>query len=455
MSPLSPREPSLEPFPPTPAAGLRPGRRWRHPWLMAAGVTLGLGAGVLALLPGPWSARASQAPATAATRPGPLSAAQSNAQPVAQSAVHHQAVTVYPVESRPVTRTLLVNGTLTAWDEVPVGTEATGLRVVEVAVEEGQRVVAGQVLARLNDTLLRAAAEQNAARQVRARAVIAQQEAQIAEAEATLAEARANLGRAESLRRSEALSAQNADSRRTAVLTAEARLTTARQGLALARADLALVAAEARELTERLAQTEIRAPFDGILSSRTARVGQVPQAMNAELFRLIRDGRVELVAEVPDQDLARVRPGQSVSIQPAAEGAPALTGVVDRVGPVVDAASRLGRVHVRLAEDAPVRPGQFARALISLSRAEALMVPESAVVVGELGARVFVLGEGRRVSARPVTVGTRRDGLVEILAGLALGEPVVVAGAGFIKDGDPVAVVASISAAASVAVVGR
>ncbi|CAK0741629.1 HlyD family secretion protein [uncultured Gammaproteobacteria bacterium] len=408
-------------------------RRWL--WLGAVGVLVLSTAGGLSLR-GDSAARAAQSPPAGA----PVSAGGG-------PAVAVQAVAVRAVERLGFERSLLTSGSLTAWDELPIGTELTGLRVVEVMAEEGDQVSAGQVLVRLNDTLLRAQIDQNAAQQARSRAGIGQSEAAIAEAEANLKDAQANLRRARELRRTDAVSVQSAETRATAVLVAEARLATAHQAVAVARADLVLVQAQGEELARRRRQTEIRAPADGVITQRMARTGQVPQGTNTDLFHLIRDGRVEMVAEVPDLDLAKVMPGQTVRVTPAAEGSPSIQGTVERIAPIVNPATRLGKVHVRLPAEVLVRPGQFARAEIVIGRVETLAVPEAAVMINDGMARVYVLtdpaqavGTRGKLTARTVTLGGRRDGMVEVLNGLNARDRVVVSGAGFVKDGDLVAV---------------
>lgn len=423
-----------------PVRSFRLGRPDRSLWLGTVGaIMLSVGSGWW--LSGHAAASAAQTSADNGTAPMAASPGPAAHLPAVQ------AVAVRPAEPLAFERALLASGSLTSWDELPIGTELTGLRVVEVMVEEGDRVAAGQVLARLNSDLLQAQIDQNAAQQSRTRAWVGQQEATIAEAEATVKDAKANLRRARELRRTDAVSVQNAETRETAVLTAEARLATAHQAVTVARADLVLVQAQAEELTRRLRQTEIRAPADGVISLRSARIGQVPQVANSELFRMIRGGRVDMVAEVPDMDLGKVKVGQRVRVTPTAEGSETIDGVVDRIGPTVDPATRLGKVHVRLPADAAVRPGQFARADIVLGQVQALAVPEAAVMIADGIARVYVLadpaqleGTRGRLAARVVTPGVRRGGMVEICSGLGALDRVVVSGAGFVKDGDLVAV---------------
>ena len=194
-------------------------------------------------------------------------------------------VATAPVALRPVARVVSASGTVHAWQELPIGAETSGAAVVELFVEEGDTVERGQPLAQLNDRVLRAQ--------------LAQQEASVAEARATVVEAKANLDRAEEMRRKDATSAQNLDARRAAAATAGARL--------------AVAEAARAETTARLGQLRITAPADGYVSSRTIEIGEVVAA-GQELFRIVRDGRLELDAQVPETELPLIRAGQSAAV---------------------------------------------------------------------------------------------------------------------------------------------
>jgi RND family efflux transporter MFP subunit len=241
-----------------------------------------------------------------------------------------------------------------AWQELPVGSETSGVAVVELLAEEGDAVKHGQLLARLNDRVLVAQ--------------LAQQDANVSEARATLTEARANLQRAETLHRQNATSAQSLDARQAAASTAAARL--------------AVAEASKAETAARLAQTRILAPADGYVSSRTVEIGQIVSS-GQELFKVVREGRLELDAEVPETGLASVREGQAALV--SADGAGEVAATVRAVAPSIDARTRLGIVHLALPPDSGFRPGMFARAEIALGDAPALVVPQGAVCGAKAG----------------------------------------------------------------------
>lgn len=305
---------------------------------------------------------------------------------------------------------LFANGTIAAWQEVVVGSEVNGLRLAEVAVNVGDRVKRGQLLARLSDETVQAER--------------AQIRAALAEAEATLADANANAERARKLEKSGAISAQQIEQYLTAAQTARARVQAQRARL------------QAEEV--RLGNTRIVAPDDGVISSRSATMGSIVQP-GTELFRLIRGGRLEWRAELPAADLARVRPEQPARVH-AAEGT-TIEGRVRVVAPTVDPQTRMGVVYVDLPVPSPARAGVFARGRIELGHSPALSVPQSALALREGFAYVLRVGDGGEVMQTKVSLGRRLGDRVEIVEGLAADARIVDSGVGFLADGDVVRVV--------------
>lgn len=308
-------------------------------------------------------------------------------------------------------RTVKANGSLAAWQEAVIGAEAQGLQISEVRVNVGDAVQRGQVLAVLQAGTLRAE--------------LAQAEAGLAEAGATAAEAAAQAERARSLQQQGFFSAAQLSQALSAEAAAAARLQSAR----------ALVQLQ----QQRLAQTEVRAPDAGLVSARQATVGAVV-APGAELFRLIRQGRLEWRAEVTATELGEIRPGAAVRLT-AASGQ-ALTGRVRMVGPTVDPQTRQALVYVDLS--GPVgsaRAGMFAQGEIVLGNGNALTVPQSAVVVRDGFSHVFSVGPDQRVVQHKIRTGRLQGGQVEVLSGLSPGLKVVASGGAFLNHGDAVRVV--------------
>lgn len=311
-------------------------------------------------------------------------------------------------------QTLAANGNLAAWQEASIGAEAGGQRLAEVRVNVGERVRKGQVLAVFATDTLSAEA--------------AQARASVAEAEAAAAEAAANAERARNLQASGALSASQINQYLTADKTAQARLQAAR--------------AQSQVQQARLAQSQVLAPDDGIVSARQATVGAVVGS-GTELFRLIRQGRLEWRAEVTSAELARVVPGTSATLT-TASGAK-LQGRVRMVGPTVDPQKRTALVYVDVTpvagNTAPALPGMFAHGEFALGAAPAMTVPQSAVVVREGFSYVMRLNPDNRVSAVKVQTGRVVADRVEISAGLPADARIVASGGSFLNEGDLVRVV--------------
>ena len=361
--------------------------------------TLVLSAGAVLLSAGlGWSARAAdeaKAPAAAAS--------------AARAAL---TVTATQPQRTELPLKLSASGSIAAWQEASVGTEANGLRLAEVLVNVGDRVQRGQVLARFApDTV---------------RADLAQIRASVAEAEATLADAAANAQRARELQTTGALSQQQINQYLTAERTAKARL------------DAQRAAADVQQL--RLKQTQVVAPDAGVISARSATVGAVLPA-GQELFRLIRGGRLEWRAEVASVDLAKLKPGMSATVKVGNDAA--VSGTLRMVAPTVDPQTRNGIVYVDLPASSLVRAGMFARGDFDVGRGSGITLPQTAVVLRDGFSYVFRIGPDNKVAETKVQVGQRVGDRVELTAGLDANARVVASGGGFLGDGDTVRVVAA------------
>ncbi|MBA5638049.1 efflux RND transporter periplasmic adaptor subunit [Duganella sp. LX20W] len=318
--------------------------------------------------------------------------------------------TALPVASRLPIK-LAANGNVAAWQEASVGSEANGLRLTEVRVNVGDSVKAGQVLAVFSADSVNAD--------------LAQARAALQEAEANAAEAAANAARARTLQSTGALSAQQISQYQTAEQTANARIASARAAVA------------SQQL--RLKHTQVLAPDSGVISARSATVGAVVGA-GTELFRMIRQGRLEWRAEVTAADLRQLRIGTSAVVK-AANGTEA-TGKVRMVAPTVDPQTRYALVYVDLpasatsAANAPFKAGMFASGQFELGASDAITVPQQAIVVRDGFSYVFRLNADQHVSQLKVKPGRRLADRIEVLDGIGPDTRVVVNGAGFLNDGD-------------------
>lgn len=344
------------------------------------------------------------------------------------------AVSVVVSAVRELVETVAATGTLVPREEVLVVAENEGVRIAEVLVEEGDSVAEGQVLARLARDLLDAQLAQNAAALARADAAIAQARAQIVQAEAASVEARQALERARALRSTGNATEATLEQRVAAARSGEGRLAAARDGLSFSIAEKAQIEAQRRELAVRAARSEVKAPRAGIVSRRTARIGQMTAAGGEPLFRIVADGEIELEAELLETRVAGLAEGQPARV---VVGRGEYAGKVRLVPAEIDRVTRLGKVRVALPRDGDLRIGAFARATIETARRVAVAVPVGAVVYGAAGASVQVV-EGSKISVRPVRTGLVADGHVEIVEGLGPDLRVVARAAAFLREGDEV-----------------
>lgn len=330
-------------------------------------------------------------------------------------------VTIAQPQSQKLAQVLPAHGSIAAWQEALIGAEASGLKIAQVRAQVGDVVRSGDVLALLqSDTV---------------RAELAQTRALLAEAEASAQEARAQAERARSLQQQGFFS----NAQLSAALASEA--------MAQARVQSARAALNLGEL--RLSQTEVRAPDAGVISARSATLGAVV-APGSELFRLIRQGRLEWRAELTAADLPRVRVGAPVRIKTAS--GLEVSGRVRVLAPSADPQTRNALVYVDLTRpksgpSSALVPGMFASGQIELGSSQALTVPQTAVVVRDGMSYVYVVGAQDRVSQVKVQTGRLVADRLEIVSDLAADARLVASGGAFLNHGDTVRVVAAPPAA--------
>jgi RND family efflux transporter MFP subunit len=323
--------------------------------------------------------------------------------PAARGAV--MTVTAAPLTRADLKRTISMTGSVFAWQDVIIASEVGGYRVAEVFVDVGDAVRKGQRLVVMSKALLQAEVATKAA-------VLAQREAELANAAAALE-------RGKSLSNMNVLSQADLDRLISEELASRSRLESAR-------ADL-----ETSQL--RLQFTDVTAPDDGVITSRTVTVGQIAQA-GAEMLRLLRNGRIEWRGEAPETRLADLAPGQTVSIF-TADGT-MHSGSIRVVSPTISAGNRTALVYVDLPADERLRPGMFARGEIEIGASAGFTVPLESIVSADGYSYVFVLGSDHIVARRRIETGAVLDGAMEVTSGLDGNETIVIKGAGFLKDGD-------------------
>lgn len=344
-------------------------------------------------------------------------------------------VTVAVVTPQEFVDEIMVTGSLVAREQILIAPEVEGLRIVGLSVEEGDSVKNDELLATLEQETLLAKKAQMEADLRRADASIAQADSAVAEARATLHDAEAQLARAEPLRKNKYLSESTYDQRRAAAGVARAKLATAKDGIAVAKAAKAQIEAQLREINWSLSKTEVRAPAAGLITRRNARIGDLASGTKTPLFHMAKNGEIELEATVIEPKLARLAPEQRASVLVAGSGK--VEGKVRLISPEIDPKTRLGKVRIFLGQGNNLRIGAFGRANILANRRQGLAVPLSAVLYDAGRAYVQKI-DGSKVKSAPVELGLTAGDLIEIKSGLSLGDQVVAKAGTFLRDGDAV-----------------
>ena len=312
---------------------------------------------------------------------------------------------------------LAANGNIAAWQEASIGAEANGLRLTQVLVNVGDTVKKGQLLATFAGDAVQAD--------------VAQAKASLMEAQASALDAAANAERARTLQNTGALSTQQINQYLTAEKTAAARVQAAQATL--------------NAQGVRTQNTQVRAPDNGVISARGATVGAVVGA-GTELFRMIRAGRLEWRAEVTSSEIAGIKLGSKAQVT-AASGAQ-VEGTVRSIAPTIDPSSRNALVYVDLPAHAGIKAGMFAKGEFGLGTADALTMPQQALVLRDGFTYAMRVEPNDKVVQVKLETGRRVGDAVEIKQGVKANERFVASGAAFLADGDSVKVVAAASAEA-------
>jgi len=313
--------------------------------------------------------------------------------PVKQTeAQQARAVTVVTLEPRAIVGALAASGDLVPREEAAVMPEVTGYRVSAVLADVGQYVRKGQVLVKLDPDLILA---------------------QIAQAQANADQAASQAARVKGLDNQGILSEEQIQQRRFQARAAEAQL---------------------RDLKTRYAKMNVTAPVAGLILEKNVRPGDLSAGGATPWFRMARDGQIELAANMSEEDMARVRVGQSATV--TLPGGTVVQGHVRLISPQVDPQTKLGQVRVLLPVNGAVRSGGFGRAVFSDAAGTALAVPESAIRYDADGASLMTVGPNNRVHRVLIKAGARGSGLVQIVQGPPAGTRVVANSASLLLEGD-------------------
>jgi RND family efflux transporter MFP subunit len=317
-----------------------------------------------------------------------------------------QAVSVITLQTRNLEATVSLGGEARPVRDIQVAAPATGVRILEILVDEGDTVREGQVMARLDTSL--ATAQTRAA------------QAAVVEAEASAVQARSEYERADSIRDSGALSREALEQRRTAAITADARLAAAR--------------AQLSENNTRLGGGFVRAPASGLVIDRMAELGRPVDGQ--VLFRIAADNRLEVSAQVAEVDALSLQTNQVATF--ALVDGSTVQATLRRLSASIDSRTRTGEALFTLPADTRVQAGMYLRGHVELPPRNVIAAPQSSVLYDNGHAFVFVLDDTNHVRRTEVHLGSRDGDWVEVTQGLAAGHRIVGSGAAFLQDGEEV-----------------
>ena len=318
-------------------------------------------------------------------------------------------VTVMTAPVKEVTASVSFTGAIAARYDMPIANEGDTARVVGVYVEAGDHVQKGQLLARLDESVMVPQVNRLAAALEQARA----------QAELSAAEYRRALG----VQAAGALSAEDIEKRRATSVTDAASVKVA--------------AAQLAEAEARLARTRIVAPFAGTVLTRRAEVGQIANPGGDALFRVASGGEVEMRGQIAEQDLAQVKVGQAATVYLTGLTRP-FEGRVRLLGAIIDPQTRLGDIRIALTPDPALRPGAFARAEVTIAKAQRPVLPKTAVFSDGEGSYVFVVDAQGHATRRPVRLAETSEAGVAIASGITPSDRVVKTAGGFLREGEAV-----------------
>lgn len=335
-----------------------------------------------------------------------------------------------------VTKTVHFSGPVVGRTEVPVYAELSEGRISNVLVEEGQHVRAGQVLATIDTSLFGIRKSTLQAKQQKANAAVAQQEAILEAAQVQLKATQAQKLRGDSVAQSGFLSNEVAEQRVYAEHTAIAEEKSARSALDIAKADQAAATAELAESQFHFNKTSVRASISGTIIEKNAMIGQVVGQTQTPLFVMLHNDVVEVEIEASVNEINNLQSGIAASIQ-ITGNSQLYAGEVRLAAAKINRNNQMGKLRIRFIDTPKVIPGQFARVTVSLKTKESLYIPDKAIRLENGLASVFTVKDGIAVQL-PVVVGDRSGDMVEILEGLSTETPVIDGFAAFIRAGERV-----------------
>ncbi|MDX0644800.1 efflux RND transporter periplasmic adaptor subunit [Sinorhizobium medicae] len=343
-------------------------------------------------------------------------------------------IVVTEARERSITDRVIATGSIEAVDEIYVSPLVEGLAIRSLDVDVGDRVEEGSTMASLNQDALLLQRSQLEANLAKAEASLAQLHAQLAEVTANSEEATRVANRAVQLSENGTVSTAEADRLKALAEAGRARVRSAEQSVSVATADIKVVKTQIDDVDLRLARTAVKAPVSGIVSRKNAKVGAIASGSGEPLFAIIRDGEIEMTADIAESDVIKLAVGQPATVK-LAGSTTTIDGKIRLIAPTVDPQTRLGTVHISLNDPSKARAGMYASAVIVAEQKQTVVLPQTAVT-SEDGKSIVRKVEDGIVRLVPVETGIQDGQFIEILSGIKPGEQAVAKAGAYVRDGD-------------------
>ena len=344
------------------------------------------------------------------------------------------AIVVTKAVNRTLVDRVIGTGTVKPVEEVYIQPQVEGLSIRTLKADVGDKVQAESTLATLNDDALVLTKSQMMATKAKGEASLAQLRAQLIEAQANAEQARQQQVRAQEMVKKGTVSTAQVEQADATAAAANARVSSAEQAIEVSEADLKVFDSQIADADLKLARTDVKTPVAGVISAKNAKVGAIAAGNGDPLFTVIRDGDVELVAEVAESDIVRIMAGQKATIS-LSGSREKLSGAVRLVSPTVDPVTRLGLVHISIDDDSKARSGMYGSAEIIVRETEGVSLPLTAVLTSNEGSSARRVEDGV-VKYAKVETGIQDGAYVEIVDGLKTGDEVVAKAGAYVRDGD-------------------
>ncbi|OWV82862.1 efflux RND transporter periplasmic adaptor subunit [Rhizobium sp. R693] len=362
------------------------------------------------------------------------SAAFAQEQSVTKPQQNLPAIVVTTASTRTLVDRVVATGTVKPVEEVYIQPQVEGLSIRTLNADVGDKVQAESKLATLNDDALILQKSQMQATKAKNEASLAQLRAQLIEAQANAEQARQQQARAQEMGKKGTVSTATVEQADAAAASANARVDSAQQAIQVAIADIKVTESQIADADLKLARTDVKTPVGGTVAAKNAKVGAIALGTGDPLFTIIRDDKIELVAEVGESDIVKIEPGQKATLS-LSGSREKITGSVRLVSPTVDPLTRLGLVHILIDDSSKARSGMYGSADIVIRTAQNVALPVSAVLSGNEGSSARKVENGV-VKFAEVETGIQDGAYVEIVKGLKAGDEVVAKAGAYVRDGD-------------------